>query len=99
MLRNLMIFPLLRSLCITGLAGVLAPTFFIGSILLIVFALGYIPGLGELSNASKSYILSFLKVFGSGHPMQGIGILAAVSGAVAMLFDTYNLLASSKPVR
>ena len=99
MIKNLMIFPLLRSLCITGLAGVLAPTFFIGSVLLLVFAVGYIPGLGELSNASKSHILSFLKVFGSGNPMQGVGILAVVGGSVAMLFDTYNLLASSKPVR
>lgn len=94
-----MIVPLLRSLCITGLAGLLAPTLFIGCTLLLLFALGYVPGLDELSTASKTCLLHFLNIFGNGNSLRGVGTLAVVSCSVAILFDTYTLLATSKPVR
>jgi hypothetical protein len=77
----------------------MVPTFIIGCIMSILFAIGYIPGLNELSDATKLNLMNFLKIFGSGNTLQGIGVLAMVSGSVAMLFDTYNLLASSKPAR
>lgn len=94
-----MIFSLLRSLCITGLAGTLVPTLLMGCMMLVLFAFGYVPGLGDLSNTVQLQLMHFLQVFGSGNPFQGVGVMAVVSGSVAMLFDTYNLLASSKPAR
>ncbi len=94
-----MIFSLLRSLCITGLAGILAPTIFMGCALLVLFALGYVPGLDELSTISKTCLLHFLHIFGNGNPIWGVVTLAVVSGSVAILFDTYSLLATSKPAR
>ncbi|MEL6320687.1 MAG: hypothetical protein AAFQ57_08545, partial [Cyanobacteria bacterium J06626_14] len=60
---------------------------------------GYVPGLTELSSDGRTHVVHFLRVFGSGNSLQGVGILAAVSGSVAVLFDTYTLLASSKPAR
>lgn len=94
-----MLFPLLRSLCLTGIAGGLAPIIFIGIVFVLIMAVGVIPGLDEFSQSSVSRILQFLRVFGSGHSIRGVGVLAAVGGSVAMLFDTYNFLASSKPAR
>lgn len=67
--------------------------------MLLLFAIGWVPGLDDVSTMTKLHLMNFLKVFGSGSPLQGMGILAMVSGSVAMLFDTYNLLASSKPAR
>jgi hypothetical protein len=89
----------LRSLFITGVAGILAPIVFFGMTLLLMTVTEYIPGLDELSGNGKKQVLHFLTIFGSGSPLGGVGVLATVSGSVAALFDAYKLLASSKPAR
>jgi len=93
------IFSLLGSLFMTGLIGFLAPILLVSGLLLPAFAVGYIPGLETISGTAITYLLHFLKVFGNGSPIQGICVLAIVGGSVAMLFDTYNFLATSKPIR
>lgn len=94
-----MLTQLLRSLVLTGIAGFLTPMLFMGMLLSVVFLIGYVPGLDGISHDNLNRLAHFLNVFGSGNPLRGVVILGIVGGSVGMLFDTYALLATSKPSR
>ncbi|MGB3494176.1 MAG: hypothetical protein WBA57_15710 [Elainellaceae cyanobacterium] len=94
-----MLTQLVRSLVLTGIAGFIAPMVFVGALVSAVFLIGYIPGLDGISHDNLNRVAHFLNVFGSGNPFRGVVVLGIVGGSVGMLFDTYALLATSKPSR
>ncbi|MGF1536779.1 MAG: hypothetical protein ACFB4J_09900 [Elainellaceae cyanobacterium] len=88
-----------RSLLITGLLGGSVPILLIGGGILSALALSQVPiaaGVGQLAIDS---ILGVLQIFGSGSPIQGIFIISLAVGGVSVLFNTYNLLYLSRPIR
>jgi hypothetical protein len=79
----------LRSILLSIIFSFFAPVFLIGSISIILFSLGYIPGLQQVSIASATQIAHFLAMFGSGAPLRGLFVISLTCSFVGGLFDTY----------
>lgn len=81
---------LLRSLVFTTLLSFIAPVFLVGTILIGLFAIGYLPGLTLICQTGLSGILQFLTIFGSGYPLQGMLTIGITFALVGSLFDLFN---------
>jgi hypothetical protein len=81
---------LLRSLLLTSIFSFLAPVLLIGTILASLVILGYAPGLDDFSKLATTQLGAFLKVFGSGSALRGLGVIGTVCVIVGVLFDTYT---------
>ncbi|AKG22268.1 hypothetical protein [Calothrix sp. 336/3] len=79
----------IRSLILTVIFSFVAPIFLLGGILLSLSAMGYLPGLTNLTGAIAQQILDFLAIFGSGSPIRGLFVISLTCGFVGALFDTY----------
>ncbi len=88
-----------RSLLITGVLGCSLPTLLIGSGLLSALALSQIPVTASICEFFIGCILDVLQTFGGGSPIQGVLIISLTVGSVGVLFNTYNLLYLSRPIR
>lgn len=84
------ILPNLRSLCLATLLSFAVPILLFGAVLAGLSLVGYVPGLEDIGQAGATSILSFLAVFGSGCPVQGLLIIGMSCGLVGGLFDTYT---------
>ncbi|RMF63172.1 MAG: hypothetical protein D6742_18270, partial [Cyanobacteria bacterium J069] len=86
------IFPsLLRSLLITGIFSFLVPIVLVGCLLVPLRLLQQIPSLEVMSQAGIAPVVEFLRVFGSGNPLDGMLVIASVCSLVGILFDSYTL--------
>jgi hypothetical protein len=83
---------LLRSLVLSTLLSFIAPLLLVGGILTTLYATSFVPGIAHLSHTVASQILTFLAVFGSGYPVQGILIICFAFALVGSLFDLFNFL-------
>ncbi|MDF5731870.1 MAG: hypothetical protein PUP92_28660 [Rhizonema sp. PD38] len=79
----------LRSILLSVIFSFFAPLFLVGGILIVLFSLGYIPGLQSVSIASVTQIWQFLAMFGSGTPLRGLFVISLTCSFVGALFDTY----------
>ncbi len=79
----------LRSLALTMLLSFVAPIVLITVLLATASGIGYIPGLESIGQIGTTQMLSFLTVFGSGCPVQGIMVIGSTCSLVGALFDTY----------
>ncbi len=81
----------LRSLILTALLSFLAPILTVGFLLITLSVASYIPGLETIGQTSAAKILSFLTIFGSGCPLNGILIIGFTCASVGGLFKLYTL--------
>jgi len=88
-----------KSLIIAGFLGCSVPTLLIGGGLLSVLILGQIPIAESICQFVVAHIVTILRVFGSGDPLQGTLVISMTVGSVGVLFSTYNLLYLSRPTR
>jgi hypothetical protein len=79
----------LRSLLLTIIFSFVAPMFLVGSVLLMLFIVGLIPGLQEVTQLIATHIMQFLTIFGTGSSLQGLLIICLTCSFVGVLFDTY----------
>ncbi|HTL88965.1 MAG TPA: hypothetical protein VL134_06165 [Leptolyngbya sp.] len=79
----------LRSLLLAILVSFIAPIALIGGVILALLALGFVPGLMPIGQASTAQILSFLETFGNGNAWEGAIVIGCACGVVGALFDTY----------
>ena len=80
----------LRSLLMTIIISFLTPLGLVGSLLLVLLAIGHISPLLLFSQIGIQKILGFLAVFGSGHTLQGIIVIGVASSVVGALFDLFT---------
>ncbi|HIK53592.1 MAG TPA: hypothetical protein IGS37_00180 [Synechococcales cyanobacterium M55_K2018_004] len=81
---------LLRSLLLTSIFAFLAPVLLIGSILLTLMGLTYVPGLDTMAQAGILQAMQFLQVFGSGSALRGSLVIGVVCSLVGVLFDSFT---------
>lgn len=79
----------LRSLLLTIIFSFITPTLIIGGGLVIVFLLGYVPGLQAVGGAVAIAMTQFLATFGSGSAFHGLVVIGFTCSLVGALFDTY----------
>lgn len=79
----------LRSVLLTIVLCFVAPILLFGGALIIISALGYIPGLQGSGQAIAQEILQFLATFGSRNPVQGLIVISLTCSLVGALFDSY----------
>jgi hypothetical protein len=79
----------LRSLLLTIVFSFFVPIFLVGGLLVLIFLLGYIPGLQGITEAIATQIIDFLATFGSGTPLRGLLVISLTCSFVGALFDTY----------
>jgi hypothetical protein len=90
MIRFMSILPnLLRSLVLTALLSFVAPIVLMTVLVVALCGIGYIPGLETIGQTGTTQLLTFLAVFGSGCPVQGILVIGLTCSLVGTLFDTY----------
>ena len=84
------IFPnFLRSLLLTVLFSFATPILVIGSGLVSLILVSYIPGLEVISHDLSRQILGFLAIFGSGFPVKGALVIAFTCTFVGSIFEIY----------
>lgn len=81
---------LFRSLCLTALLSFITPLFLLGSMLGVLLAVSYIPGIADIGQIGENQILTFLSIFGDGYPLQGMLTIGLTCSTVAGLFDVFN---------
>lgn len=79
----------LRSLVLSIIFSFVVPMFLIGSLLLALSLIGYIPGLQEVPEAITTLIMEFLSIFGSGTPLCGLFVICLTFSFVGALFEVY----------
>lgn len=79
----------LRSLALTILLSFVAPIVLITVLIATSSGISYIPGLETIGQTGTTQLLSFLAVFGSGCPLQGVMVIGLTCSLVGALFDTY----------
>lgn len=79
----------LRSLLLASILSFIAPLLFVGSTLLGLVLVSFIPGLDPLSNLGSRLIFTFLETFGNGSALEGLLVIGGACGVVGALFDTY----------
>lgn len=79
----------LCSLLLTTIFSFTAPILLIGGILASFCAVSYIPILEGLGQSGTDHIFKFLSIFGSGHPLEGVLVIAITCSFVGAIFDTY----------
>lgn len=77
---------------LSTLLSFIAPVVLVGGILSALYATSFVPGIAALSQGVAEQILTFLAVFGSGYPIQGILIIGFAFALVGSLFDLFNFL-------
>lgn len=80
----------LRSLLLTIVFSFVTPMLIIGALLMIVFLLGYIPGLQAVGNAIAMAMTQFLATFGNGSVFDGLVVIGFTCSLVGGLFDIYT---------
>ncbi len=81
---------LLRSLLITSVFSFAAPIILIGTTLVGVSLLGYIPVLEAIAQSASEQIIQVLATFGSDRAWEGLVVIGLVCSLVGVLFDTYT---------
>lgn len=85
------IFPhFLRSLLLTSLLSFVVPVLMLGTVLVVLSAIGYIPGIDILGQIGTEKLVKFLIVFGDGYPLQGLLTIGLTCALVGSLFDLFN---------
>lgn len=79
----------LRSLLLAIILSFVAPILLIGSGLISVSLLSFVPGLQRIGGAGAQQVLQFLATFGSGSSWQGLVAIGLTCSLVGALFDTY----------
>jgi hypothetical protein len=79
----------LKSLGLTILFSFMIPLVMVGSGLLGLRLLGWIPGLEPISQAGVHSGLLFLATFGTGSPLQGLIVISGTCAVVGALFDIF----------
>lgn len=79
----------LRSVLVTSLLSFAVPSLVLGLGVASMVAIGYLPGLGSLSESAVKQLLQFLSTFGSGSPVQGVVVIGLTCSLVGALFDAY----------
>lgn len=77
------------SLMLTTIISFATPALVIGLVFGILLILGYIPGLTILGHCGTVQISTFLAVFGTGDPFEGLMILGLAFAVVGFLFDIF----------
>lgn len=80
----------LRSLLLTSFFSFTAPIVLIGGTLGGLGFLQYFPGCGILGQIGFEKLLTFLRTFGSGYPLQGLFVIGLTCSLVGGLFDVYT---------
>jgi hypothetical protein len=81
---------LLRSLVLTTFLSFAMPIVLVGGMLMIVAAVGCVPGLTILGRIGSDRILEVLSILGSGYPVQGMLVVGLTWGTAGGLFELYN---------
>jgi hypothetical protein len=63
---------------------------FLGAVWGAFAGVGYIPGLETAGHAAANAVCTFLQVFGSGSPFNGMLVIGLTFGFVGALFDVYT---------
>jgi hypothetical protein len=79
----------LRSLALTTVLSFVAPIVLVSTLLVFALGVGYFPGLETVGQIGTSQLLSFLAVFGTGSPLEGVLVIGMTCSIVGALFDTY----------
>jgi hypothetical protein len=79
----------LRSLFLAAALSFIAPLFLISGIMLVLFAVTYIPGLEAIGSFLVTQLLRFLATFGDGRAYEGVLVIGTACSFVGALFDTY----------
>ncbi|TAN99261.1 MAG: hypothetical protein EYR95_11155 [Phormidium sp. SL48-SHIP] len=79
----------LRSLCLTTVFSFMLPGLVFAAGALALFVMSYIPLCTQIGHAGLHWLLEFLAVFGTGHPLQGLLWLGFSFSFVAVLFDMF----------
>lgn len=79
----------LRSLLLAILLSFIAPIALIGSAIVLLLSIGYVPGLAQVGQACANQLLFFLETFGNGSAWEGTIVIGCACGLVGALFDTY----------
>lgn len=85
-----MVLSRLQSILVTTLLSFIAPILLVGSILALLFSIGWLPYLTQLGHIGVRQTLEFLAIFGSGDAVWGILIIGLTCGLVGSLFDLSN---------
>jgi hypothetical protein len=62
----------------------------LGTVLVVLSAIGYIPGIDILGQIGTEKLVKFLIVFGDGYPLQGLLTIGLTCALVGSLFDLFN---------
>jgi hypothetical protein len=81
---------LFRSLLLTVLLSFFTPLLLLSGVLVTLLGISYVPGISMIGQIGESQILSFLSIFGSGYPVQGMLTIGLTCSTVGGLFDVYN---------
>ena len=81
---------LFRSLVLTALLAFITPSLLIGSLLVLLVGMSYVPGIANLAQVGADGLIGFLNVFGNGYPLQGAFIISGTCSTVGGVFDVFN---------
>ncbi len=79
----------LKSLSLTIIFSFITPLVMMGSGLLGLRLLGWVPGLAALSQTGVQLSLTFLATFGTGDSLQGVIVIGTTCAVVGALFDIF----------
>ena len=82
-------FSYLKSLSLTILFSFITPLIMVGSGLLGLHLLGWVPGLAALSHTGLQLGMTFLATFGTGNSWQGMIVIGSTCAVVGALFDIF----------
>ncbi|ACK72928.1 conserved hypothetical protein [Gloeothece citriformis PCC 7424] len=84
------VLSLFRSLFLSFLLCFALPIILVGTILVSLYIVNYIPCFASMSQTTTTQIYKFLSIFGDGCPVQGMLTISCTWAFVGSLFDLFN---------
>lgn len=85
-----------RSLLLTMLISFVVPVAILGMMLAGLSMSSHFPGVAAIAHITLQQMLIFLKIFGSGRAIDGLGTIGITCSLVGGLFDTYTYYQSHR---